>query len=139
MNETERDRTDNRDVNDLSSIGGITGDLLRNAISLVRNEIRMAAAEITSHVSNAGKNSTLVTCGAFLTFAGLLYLLFAATAGLAILIPVPLAALTVGGATFIIGGIILIIGKRRLRADVIPRETIDTVKEDTKWMRNQLT
>lgn len=139
MDHTERERTGNRDVNGLSLIGGITGDLVRNAVTLVRNEIRMAGAEITSQISSAGKNSTLVTIGAVFAFAGLLYLLLAATAGLAILIPVPLAALAVGGATFILGGIILIAGKRRLRADVIPRETIDTVKEDTKWMRNQLT
>lgn len=139
MNNTERERTSNRNVNDLSLIGGITGDLVRNAITLVRNEIRMAGAEITSQISSAGKNSTLVTSGAFLAYAGLLYLLFAATAGLAILIPVPLAALVVGGATFLLGGLILFLGKKRLRADVIPHETIDTVKEDTEWMRNRLT
>lgn len=138
MNDTERERTGNRDVNGLSLIGGITGDLVRNAITLVRKEIRMAGAEITSQISSAGKNSTLVTSGAVLAFAGLFYLLLAATAGLAMLIPIPLAALTVGGATLIIGGIILFVGKRRLRADVIPRETIETAKEDTKWMRNRL-
>lgn len=135
MNGTEQDKTTGRSPSSLSSI---TNDIFRNALNLLRNEIRVATAEITHKVSNAGKVSTMMTVGGFILYAGLLFVLTAAMIGLSLVIPLVWAALAVGGGAMIIGGILLIIGKNRLRMDVYPSETIDTAQEDAKWMRNRL-
>jgi hypothetical protein len=136
---TEREKAAERRAPSLSSLGDITGDLLRNAINLVRDEMRMATAEVMQKISKAGKSSTLFTAGGFILYAGLLYVLASAVIWLSKVIQAGWAALIIGVLALIVGGVLLIVGKRRLSADLLPRETIHTVKEDTKWMRNQLT
>ncbi len=140
MDRTEQDKSTNRSgTRGLSSLGDITGDLLKNALQLIRDEIRMATAETWQKVSAVGNNSILMIVGGFVLYAGLLVLLAAAVIGLATIIPTGWAALAIGVATLIIGGILLAVGKRKLRGDMLPRQTIDNAKEDTKWMRNKLT
>jgi hypothetical protein len=139
MNGTKREKSTDRGAQKLSSFADITADLLKNAVFLLRDEFRMASAEVTRKISKAGKSSTLPAAGAFIAYAGLLFLLAAAVIGISNLIPAGWAALIVGASALIVGGILVIIGRQRLRGDILPRETLDTVKEDTKWMRNQLT
>ncbi len=122
-----------------SALGDITSDLFRNALSLVRDEIRMASAEMSQKVVEAGKSSTLLTAGGVILYAGFLFLLLAAALGLSLVIAPVFAFLVVGAAALIVGAILTITGKKRLSADILPSETIDTAREDTKWMRNQLT
>ncbi len=138
MDGTEREKTTVRETRGFASIGDITGDLLRNAIILVRNEVRMGVAEITNKVTGMGKHSTLLGIGIFVAYAGFFFVLAAAAFGLAKLIPPAWAVLVVGVVTLIVGGILFFIGKKRLNTDVLPHETIDTAREDTTWMRNQL-
>lgn len=122
-----------------SSLGDILRDLSKNAIDLVRGGVLLAAAEMSRKVSSAWKDSQLITIGAFITNAGLLLILAAAVIALSLVIPVGWAAFAVGVAALIAGAITIRIGKRRIsETDLLPRETIDTLKEDTKWTRKRL-
>lgn len=136
MNGTERDRV--RDEGIFSSLGSIFRDLTRNAGDLVRGEIQLAAAEMTRKATKAGKDSLLVTIGAFVLYAGFLAIIAAAVIGASLLIPAGWAALIIGVVIVIAGATTMLIGKRRIRRDILPRETIDTLREDSKWMRKQL-
>ncbi len=136
MNGTERDRVSDEGI--FSSLGSILRDLTRNAGDLVRGEIQLAAAEMTRRATKAGKNSLLVTIGAFVLYAGFLSIIAAAVIGLSVLIPAGWAALSIGVVIVIAGAITMLIGKRRIRRDILPRETMDTLREDSKWMRNQV-
>ncbi|MDR3556921.1 MAG: phage holin family protein [Syntrophobacteraceae bacterium] len=139
MDPTEQESMRTRARQGFSSLGDVSSDLLRNVLNLVRDEIRMASAEIWQKAANAGKSSTMLTVGGFVLYAGFIFLLAAAALGLSLVIAPVWAFLVVGAAALVVGATLTMIGKRRLSADILPRETIDTAKEDTKWMRNQLT
>ncbi|MDR3566719.1 MAG: phage holin family protein [Syntrophobacteraceae bacterium] len=139
MDPTERENPGTRSLRGLSSLGDISSDLFSNALSLVRDEIRMASAEMSQKVVDAGKSSTLLTIGGFVVYAGFIFLLLAAALGLSYVMAAGWAFLIVAVAALIVGGVLAMIGKRRLKSDILPSETIDTAKEDTQWMRNQLT
>jgi hypothetical protein len=50
-----------------------------------------------------------------------------------------LAALIVAVVVFAIGGILLLIGKKRLDADnLVPRRTMRTLREDEEWIRERM-
>ena len=136
MKGTERDGASDRDA---SSLGEILRDLYKSSHDLIQGEVRLAASEMSQKVSRAGKNAQLVTIGASITYAGFLLILAAAVIALSVLIPVGWAALVVGVTALLTGAITMLIGRKRLRdEDFIPHKTIDTLKEDTKWMRDQL-
>ena len=136
MKDTERDRASDQGV---SSLGDILRDLSKSGLDLIQGEVRLAASEMSQKVSRAGKNAQLVTIGASVTYAGFLLILAAAVIALSVIIPAGWAALVVGVTVLLAGVMTMLIGKKRLRdEDFIPRETIDTLKEDTKWMRDQL-
>ncbi len=136
MKDTERDGASDQGV---SSLGDILRDLSKSSLDLIQGEVRLAASEMSQKVSRAGKNAQLVTIGASVTYAGFLLILAAAVIALSVIIPVVWAALVVGVTVLLTGAVTMFIGKKRLRdEDFIPRETINTLKEDTKWMRDQL-
>ncbi|SPF34959.1 conserved hypothetical protein [Syntrophobacter sp. SbD1] len=135
MNGTERDRVSDEGA---SSLGEILGDLSRNAAELIQGEVQMASAEMSRKVSRVWKDSQLVTVGACVAYAGFLAIIAAAIIGLSLIIPAGWAALAIGVAALLAGAITMRIGKKRLNNDFLPSETINTFREDTKWMRNQL-
>ncbi len=139
MDPTEQDRTRTTSQNAFSPLGELTSDLFRNALNLIRDEVRMAGVEISQKALRAGKSSTVLTVGGFVLYAGFIFLLLAAALGLSRVIAPGWAFLVVGAAALLIGAILVMLGKRRLSADILPSETIDTAKEDTKWMRDKLT
>ena len=138
MDHTEQETSRRKEMRGLSSLGDISSDLFSNALSLVRDEIRMATAEMSRKVVEAGKSSTIMTVGGFVLYAGFIFLLLAAALGLSNVIPPGWAFLLIGVAALAAGGILGMVGKKRLEADIRPSETIDAAKEDTKWMRNKL-
>ena len=122
----------------VSSLGDILRDLSKNTGDLIRGEMKLAAAEMSRKVSKVGKDSQLVTIGAFVAYGGFLFILAAAAIALSLLIPDGWAALVVGVAVLPAGIIIMRTGKKRLNEGFLPRETINTLREDTKWMRDKL-
>lgn len=122
-----------------SSLGDILSDFSKNALDLARSGVQLAVAEMSQKVSRAGKDSELITIGAFILYAGVLFILAAAAIALSLVIPAGFAALAVGAAALIAGAVVIRIGIKRIRQEnLLPSETIETLKEDSKWMRNQL-
>jgi hypothetical protein len=63
---------------------------------------------------------------------------FAAAWGLAELVPIGWAFLIVGALWAIAGAVFYLRGRERLAAiDLKPRQTVDTLKEDLQWAKNQ--
>ena len=81
----------------------------------------------------------MLAAGGLIAFSGWLVLLAAAVLGLSHILAPWLAALIVGLAVLALGGALLIFGKSRVRTDaVVPRRTINSLREDGAWLRNQL-
>jgi len=128
-------RTDDR------SLGELFGDLARDMGILVRQEVGLATTEMTYKASRLGQELAVVAAGALVLYAGLLALIATviiglATAGLAWW----LAALVVGLVVTVVGAVLVQRGINSLKhADLAPRQTIETLKEDTQWAKEQMT
>lgn len=98
-------------------LGSHLGDLTRETVELVRQEIALAKAEATEKADQAKRGAIeLATGGAVLT-GGLLVLLAAAVLLVGLLVPYWASALIVGGVVTAIGAVLLGKGK----SDVNPK------------------
>ena len=122
------------------SLGELFGDLARDMGVLMRQELGLATAEMTHKASRIGREVTVVAVGGLVAYAGVLGILAAiiialAAAGLAWW----LAALLVGIVVLVIGVVLVQRGVAALnRADLAPRETMRTLKEDTQWAKEHM-
>jgi hypothetical protein len=120
-------------------VGGLLADLARQFTLLLRQEMALARAEIVGKIGQLGSGSVLVAAGGLIAFAGLIYLLGAATLGLGKIVEMWLAALIVGAAVVVVGAVVALVGRARLRAsNLVPLRTVRSLKDDAAWAREQV-
>lgn len=125
---------------DDKSLGELFADLARDTSVLVRQEVHLATTEVTYKAARLGREVAIVAVGGLFAYAGLLALLAAliivlAAAGLEWW----LAALVVGVLVIVIGLILMQRGINSLKhADLAPHETMQTLKEDARWAKEQV-
>ena len=122
------------------SLGELFAELASEIGTLVRQELRQAGTEVSQRATIAGKDVGALVAGAVIIHAGLLALVAAAIVGLADLgLSWWLSALIVG---LLLAGIgYALIQKARSaiqQADILPRHTIDNLKEDQEWAKDQM-
>ncbi len=122
---------------------GSTADLLKRlsdqTVTLVRQELELAKAEVTEKGKQAGMGAGI------LGGAGLFGLLAlgALTACLVMALDTGmegwLAALIVAAVYGAIAAVLALTGKNKVReaAPAVPEETLETVKEDVEWAKTQ--
>jgi fatty acid desaturase len=121
------------------SIAVLLSDLANETILLVRQEIALLKAELREKFGRMGQGATAVGAGAALAFSGWLVLLACAVLALATIVQPWLAALIVAVVVLAIAGVLLLIGKKRLDADnLVPRRTLQTLREDEEWIRERM-
>ncbi|HEX6650625.1 MAG TPA: phage holin family protein [Pyrinomonadaceae bacterium] len=120
-------------------LGDLFGDLASDMSNLVRQEVTLAKVEITQKAKYVGGNVGYLVIGGAVAYAALLAIIAAIIMLLAKVVPDWGAALIVGA---VVGGIgWLLIGKAMMalqQADLTPRETVETLKEDATWMKQQI-
>ncbi|MEO7001233.1 MAG: phage holin family protein [Ktedonobacterales bacterium] len=126
---------------DNRSLGELFTDLARDMSNLVRQEVTLARTEITQKMTGASKNIAFLAIGGFVAYAGFLVLLAAITLALIQLgITWWLAALIVAVVVIGVGYFLLQIGLSGLkRTSLAPQQTIETLKEDATWAKEQTT
>ena len=126
--------------NDERSLGELFGDLARDMGVLVRQEVQLATTEMTHKASRAAQEVGMIVVGGLVAYAGLLAILasvivWLAAAGLGWW----QAALLVGVIVAVIGGLLVQRGLAALKhADLAPRKTMETLKEDTQWAKDRM-
>ncbi len=122
------------------SVGELLGDLLHETTTLVRQEITLAKNEMTQKAAQAGKDAAALAIGGAVAYAGLLAIVAAVILLLVHANVTPwVAALLVGIVVVAIGGVMVMKGLQALKhADMAPRQTMDTLKEDAQWAKNQI-
>ena len=122
------------------SLGQLFGDLSRQLTTLVKQEIELARTETTSRVTSLGRDAAMLGAGAALAYAALLVGLVGIAILLADLGLEPWIAFVV--VALIVGAIAVVLiqqGRTRLqRADLAPRQTIETIKEDAAWAKERV-
>jgi len=128
-----------------ASFGQLFGRFTQDMIALVRQELELFRVEMTEKVRESGVRAA-GSAGAFsgAAICGVIALgTLAATAilALALVMPAWAAALIVTIIYGIVAAILALSGKRQLDeiTPPIPKQTIETVKEDVAWAKTRTT
>jgi len=120
-------------------LAALLSDLANETGTLVRQEIALFKAETSEKLGRLGVGAGALAAGGLVAFSGWLALIAAAILGLAHIVAPWLAALIVGIVVIAIGAGLLIFGKSRLAADaLVPRRTLNSLRQDEEWIRKQI-
>jgi len=121
------------------SVAALLSDLASEIGMLVRQEIALLKAELSEKLGSFGLGAGMVAAGGLVAFSGWLVLLACAVLALSNVVAPWLAALIVAVVVLAIGAGLLFVGKRRLNAEaLVPRRTLNSLREDEAWIRDQL-
>jgi high-affinity Fe2+/Pb2+ permease len=122
------------------SLGQLFGDLTRQMGTLVRKEIELARTEMTTRATTVGRDAAMLGAGGALAYAALLVALIAVALLLIDIGLTPwLAFLIVAAIVGAIAAVLIQRGRAELqRAQLAPRQTIETLKEDAEWAKQQV-
>ncbi len=126
-------------VKEERSLGDLFSELAGETGTLVRQEVALAQAELTQKATKIGKNVGYLVVGGAVAYAALLALLTALIIGLGTLIGYGFSALIVGIVVAIAAVILIMSALNTLKnTDVTPKQTVETIKEDAKWLKDQV-
>jgi xanthine/uracil permease len=120
------------------SLGELFAELAQETSTLVRQEVTLAKTEVSQKASRAGRHIGILAAGGAVAYAGLLAILAALIVLLDNVMALWLSALLVGVVVAVVGYLLI---RRALdalkREDFAPRETMETLKEDQQWAKDQ--
>ena len=122
------------------SLGELFSDLTRDMSTLIRQETQLATTEMTQKAARIGKSAGVLVGGALIAYAGFFALLWAIAYGLT-----SLSAGRSGSSFLVVAIIVLAIGAIMAwrgydtlrKTDLVPRQTVETIKEDAQWAKEQ--
>ena len=121
------------------SIGELFSELASETGLLIRQEIALAKVELTQKATRVGRNVGYLVLGGAVAYAALLALLAAIIILLANFMPSWVAALVVAVLVGIIAAVLISKALAALKnTDVAPRQTVETLKEDAQWAKQQM-
>lgn len=121
------------------SLGDLFSALASDTSTLVRQEVALAQVELTQKATKVGKNVGFLVVGGAVGYAALLAVIAAVIIGLSYFIPAWAAALIVGAVVGIVAYLLISSALTALKnTDLTPRETVETLKEDAQWLKNQV-
>ena len=113
--------------------------LIDDVRRLIRLEFALFKQEMAGNARRLSVGLVAIAVGGVLAFTAWLAIFSAAVIALTIVWPAWLAALVLGAATLMVGGLVLYFGIRRIRAEtMVPQRTINTLREDSVWIRERV-
>ncbi len=122
------------------SAGELVKQVTEQLSRLVRDELRLARAEVTEKGKQAGLGAGLLGGGGVVALYGVGALLFAIGLGLAEVMPGWLAALIVAVVLFIVAGVLALLGRSHVSRATppMPEETVRSVKADVDEIKERV-
>src|SRR5215210_1921073 len=121
------------------SLGDLFSELATETSTLVRQEVALAQTELTQKATSIGKNVGFLVVGGAVGYAALLAVIAAVIIGLSNFIPAWASALIVGAVVGIVAYLLISSALAALKkTSLTPRETVETLKEDAQWLKNQV-
>ena len=119
------------------STGQLISDLTAQISRLVRDEARLAQAEVTQKAKRLGIGAGLFGGAGLFAFFGLAALITTAILALALFLPAWLAALIVAVVLFAIAGVLALVGKKDVQKGTppVPTEAIASTKADIRTVK----
>jgi hypothetical protein len=125
----------------MRSIPEIFTDVINQFTALLMKEGELARTEMSEKITQVAVGLGLIVGGSVLLTPALVILLQAGVSALITnnIVMEPWAPLIVGGAVFLIGIILLLIGISRLKADALmPNKTIHQIQRDVSVAKQQV-
>lgn len=120
------------------SFAEILQDVVGNVQEIVRSEVRLAKAEIKEEAAKAKSSAMLLGIGAASAVYAVLFLLLMTVYALTLVMPNWAAALVVGGALAIVAAVAITAGVKRFKEiHPTPERTLETIKENVEWVKQQ--
>lgn len=120
------------------SIAGVLQDIVANVQAIIRAEIRLARTEVKEEITSLGSAAGMLAGGAIAALFTVWLLLLTILYALSIVIPIWAAALLLFAVMAIVSFTLLTTGKRWLKAvPKTPQKTIETMKENVQWVKDQ--
>ncbi len=126
-------------VKEERSIGDLFTELAGETSTLIRQEVALAQVEITEKATRVGKNIGFLVVGGAVGYAALLAFLAAVIIGLSRFVPAWASALIVGAIVGIVAYLLISSALAALKkTDLTPHQTVESIKEDAQWIKNQV-
>ncbi len=126
------DRRDDR------SIGDLFAELTKETTTLVRQEVQLAKTEMSQKAAEVSKDVGFLGAGGAVAYAGLLAIIAGIILALGEVIPLWASALLVGLVIASVGYFLVRRGLKALKqVSPAPRQTMETLKEDKEWAKDQ--
>jgi uncharacterized membrane protein YqjE len=121
------------------SVGELLSELANEMARLLHHEVELAKTELSEKAGKAGRNAASLAVGGAIAYAALLAFLAALILLLANFMPWWTSALAVSVVFGIIGAVMVSKALERLKQlDPAPRQTLETLKEDVAWAKQQM-
>ena len=121
------------------SLGDLLGRVSQDFSELVSTQVELAKVELQDEIAAAGRAAGILTGGVLCAVLAVVLLSFAAAWGLSELLPEGVAFLIVGAVYAVAAAVLVPKGKQRLsRVRPVPEKTAETVREDVRWAREQM-
>lgn len=126
-------------INSEPTLGDLFSSLTEDLSTLIRKEVDLARTETTEKVTHATRSVVSIVAGGLIAYAGLIALIIAVIVGLSGFMPLWLSALIVGIVVIVIGAIMISSGRSSLaNMSVMPEKTVESMKENTEWAKEQV-
>ena len=114
-------------------------DIVANIQEIFRSEFRLAKIEIQQQSAQAARSAVPLIIGVLLGLYALGFLLLAAVHALSIVVDPWLASLIVGSSVLALSLSLVSMGRNRLKqVKVVPEKTVESVKENMQWAKQQI-
>jgi Putative Actinobacterial Holin-X, holin superfamily III len=123
----------------MANVGTLGKRVAANVQKLARLEAQLVAEAAKPQLQRAGMSVGFGLTALLIAHLAVIFLLLAASAALALVVPVWAALLIVGGSLMIVAAILVLAARRGIEAStpVVPPQTIERVKQDVQWVREQ--
>ncbi len=122
-----------------ATLGELFGDMTRDVTTLFRKEIELAKLEAREEVSRLGRGAGMFAGAGIAAWLTLLFLSFALAWLLDQAMNTALAFLIVGVLWAVVGAVLALRGKSEIKNVKPLPETVETLKEDVQWAKQQPT
>jgi len=118
-------------------LGELVQDLSRQTSTLIRQEMRLAQAELTEKGRHAGKGASMFGGAGLVALYGVGALVAAAILGLATVLEPWIAAAAIGVGLLVIAGVLALTGKKEIdeMGPPKPEQTLESVQRDVDTVK----
>lgn len=127
-------------VKDERSLGDLFSDLASDTSNLVKQEVALATTELTQKAVKVGTNVGYLVVGGAVAYAAVLCFIAALVIGLGNLLGNYWLAALIVGIVVAVAAVVLILSaiSALKKTGLTPTQTVETIKEDAQWLKDQM-